>query len=132
MRSHMMTHGKIALKRRCGRKHTYLTSSAIDPIGLGRAAALGLLPELLLNMRVAPPLERDGLVLVAVDPRDRRSRTVILAEAGRACPGSASALWKTAQKTLEGTDGSQNAADLRRTLNTILNTDFVESLHRVP
>ena len=76
------------------------------------------------------PLERDGLVRVSVDARDRRSRTVALTDTGRACLKSAFDLWKKAQKTFEGAYGSDNAAELRRALDTISNTDFVEAFQR--
>ena len=76
------------------------------------------------------PLERDGLVRVSVDPRDRRSRTVALTDAGRACLKDAFDLWKKAQKIFEGAYGSDNAAELRRALDTISNTDFADAFQR--
>src|ERR1700756_4855548 len=47
------------------------------------------------------PLERDGLVDVAIDPDDRRNRLVPLTPAGRAKLAETDALWARAQKGVE-------------------------------
>src|ERR1700730_11649588 len=47
------------------------------------------------------PLERDGLVVVAVDPDDRRNRLISLTRQGRAKLTETDALWAKAQSGFE-------------------------------
>lgn len=52
--------------------------------------------------RMLDPLERDGLIAVAVDPLDKRARLVGLTPAGRASLKAARACWRSAQERLFG------------------------------
>jgi DNA-binding MarR family transcriptional regulator len=46
--------------------------------------------------RLLRPLQRRHLVTLAIDPRDRRSRTVALTATGRRTVGNARPLWAVA------------------------------------
>jgi DNA-binding MarR family transcriptional regulator len=70
------------------------------------------------------PLERDGLVSMAVDPDDKRSRRVVLTEAGVDKLRASMGLWRKAQAEFEATFGEGRAAELRRTLETVAALDF--------
>ena len=63
------------------------------------------------------PLERQGLVVVAVDPKDRRSRRLRLTQAGRKALAAALPFWEKTQeevrKLTEGSDLDRFCADLR-------------------
>lgn len=63
------------------------------------------------------PLERRGLVAVAVDETDRRVRRLVLTEAGRARLAAALPLWRAAHRDLEtrtpGLDADIARAQLR-------------------
>jgi DNA-binding MarR family transcriptional regulator len=63
------------------------------------------------------PLERRGLVTVAVDDKDRRSRLLALTPAGRALLARALPLWRKTQAAAErlvtGGDPDRLRADLR-------------------
>jgi len=63
------------------------------------------------------PLERRGLVAVAVDDEDRRGRVLTLTHAGRSLLSAAMPLWKRAQTTTErllaGADTDRLRTDLR-------------------
>jgi DNA-binding MarR family transcriptional regulator len=65
------------------------------------------------------PLEREGLVLLATDASDRRSRRVKVTKAGRARLAAARPLWSIAQERFEDGFGKRAAAELRTVLATI-------------
>lgn len=70
------------------------------------------------------PLERDGLVALAIDPHDRRSRRITLTAAGRKKLAQSKALWVQAQLRFEAAYGVQKAANLRKLLGEIYADDF--------
>ena len=59
------------------------------------------------------PLERDGLVEIQVDCKDRRNRLVALTSAGRATLGKSDVFWARAQRGFEAALGSVPSASLR-------------------
>ncbi len=64
-------------------------------------------------------LERRGLVLVARDPKDRRSRLLSLTEAGRAALATAVPIWERTHAEVEkqlDAAASMDAAGLRKGL----------------
>jgi len=65
------------------------------------------------------PLERDGLVAVAVSPTDRRSRVIALTPAGRKRVGEAFPLWTQAQQGFEAANGRRKSRDLRAELGKL-------------
>ena len=62
------------------------------------------------------PLEREGLVSLKQDPRDRRIRRVTLTKKGRSRFAEAQPLWRAAQDRFESRFGEQAAAELRSLL----------------
>jgi DNA-binding MarR family transcriptional regulator len=70
------------------------------------------------------PLERDGLIAVAIDPDDRRSRLIKLTRPGRAKLVETDALWVKAQRGFEAAFGRANAELLRETLRFLISDEF--------
>jgi DNA-binding MarR family transcriptional regulator len=68
------------------------------------------------------PLERDGLVVVTVDPRDRRGRLVELTPLGRSRLDETLPLWAEAQRRFEVAYG--DTAALRAALAVIASPEF--------
>jgi len=62
------------------------------------------------------PLERDGLVTLLTDPKDRRSRLIALTKRGIAKLNEAARYWKIAQDRFETAFGQEKAAELRSAL----------------
>jgi DNA-binding MarR family transcriptional regulator len=62
------------------------------------------------------PLERDGLVTLLTDPKDRRSRLIALTKQGIAKLNEAARYWKIAQDRFETAFGQEKAAELRSAL----------------
>jgi len=83
---------------------------------IGSVAALLAMDRTTLTANLKP-LERRGLVKVAVDAADRRSRLMSLTPAGRALLAAAIPLWKRAQtmneRLVSPSSGDRLRADLR-------------------
>ena len=75
------------------------------------------------------PLERDGLLRVDVDPRDKRNRLIVLTDAGRAKIEDSMALWTEAQHRFETAFGRQRAEALRLTLTLVASPEFQQAFH---
>jgi DNA-binding MarR family transcriptional regulator len=73
------------------------------------------------------PLERDGLVDVAIDPDDRRNRLVTLTPAGRAKLAETDALWARAQKGVEAAFDKAESETLREALRFLISDGFVSN-----
>jgi len=65
------------------------------------------------------PLERQGLMKLAVDPEDRRSRKLILTAAGRKRLAAAASVWKREHAALEKELAAVDANTLRAGLRAI-------------
>jgi len=70
------------------------------------------------------PLERDGLVAVAVDPNDRRNRLIRLTRRGRAKLAETDALWTKAQASFETGFGRVKSDSLREALQFLVSEQF--------
>jgi DNA-binding MarR family transcriptional regulator len=70
------------------------------------------------------PLERDGLVDIAVDPADRRSRLITLTRQGRAKLAETDALWGKAQQGFEAAFGRTDSESLREALRFLTSDGF--------
>ena len=92
---------------------------------MGELAAALVLDRTALNHNLKP-LQRDGLVTVAVDKDDRRSRLVRLTKRGEARLAESQLAWQQAQDQFEAAFGAHQAADLRHTLELIAALDFGE------
>jgi DNA-binding MarR family transcriptional regulator len=86
------------------------------------AAAL-VLDRTALNHNLKP-LERDGLIAIAADPDDRRSKRIRLTRRGEARLADSDAAWKRAQDIFEAAFGPKEAAALRKTLTLVASLDF--------
>ena len=69
------------------------------------------------------PLERDRLVTLLTDPRDRRSRLIALTQQGIAKLNEAAKYWRIAQDRFEAAFGKQAAAELRSVLYAIAHNE---------
>jgi DNA-binding MarR family transcriptional regulator len=77
------------------------------------------------------PLERDQLVTLVIDPKDRRSRLIALTKQGIAKFKEAAKYWKVAQDRFETVFGKQEAAQLRSVLHVIAhNEKFTDKNNR--
>jgi DNA-binding MarR family transcriptional regulator len=92
---------------------------------MGELAAALVLDRTALNHNLKP-LQRDGLVSIAVDKTDRRSRLVRLTRRGEAALAGSHAAWQQAQDRFETALGAKQAADLRRTLELVASLEFGE------
>jgi DNA-binding MarR family transcriptional regulator len=63
------------------------------------------------------PLERDGLVAIAIDPDDRRSRLLRLTDKGREVLASAIPIWRDVHGAIEAGLPGCEPGDLRGALN---------------
>jgi DNA-binding MarR family transcriptional regulator len=87
-----------------------------EPPGLGSIAALLAMDRTTLTANLKP-LERRGLVEVAVDERDRRSRKLILTRRGRDLLIAALPVWKRTHAEIERP--LKNADRLRKELQAL-------------
>ena len=87
-----------------------------EPASMGSVAALLAVDRTTLTANLKP-LERRGLLTVAVDPTDRRSRRLSLTAAGRALLAAAVPVWRRTHAAIErllpGSDPDRLRADLR-------------------
>ncbi|HUN94943.1 MAG TPA: MarR family winged helix-turn-helix transcriptional regulator [Bradyrhizobium sp.] len=128
-----------AALRKASRRLTQLYDSALAPSGL-KSTQLAMLSEIERRVDDPPtireladalvmdqstigqnlrPLEREGLVSLEQDARDRRRRHVKLTKKGRSRIAVARPLWEDAQARFEGHFGVAQAAGLRTVLLNI-------------
>ena len=89
-----------------------------EPPSIGSVAALLAMDRTTLTAALKP-LERRGLLKVAVDKEDKRSRRLVLTAAGRALLGKAFPLWQRAHAQTERSLASGSADDLRDALRAL-------------
>lgn len=87
-------------------------------------ATLGPVAELLAMDRTTltaalKPLQRRGLVSIAVDPADRRGRLLTLTEDGMALLASAVPIWQRTHEAIEAAMPAAAAETLRETLRSL-------------
>jgi DNA-binding MarR family transcriptional regulator len=70
------------------------------------------------------PLERDGLIAVAVDPEDRRNRLITLTRRGTAKLADTDILWANAQRGFEAAFGEAQSETLREALRFLISDGF--------
>lgn len=83
-----------------------------EPPTIGAVAALLVMDRTTLTANLKP-LERQGLLTVAVDPADRRGRRLTLTEAGRATLAAAVPIWTKVHAEVEAPLGDGGADRLR-------------------
>lgn len=100
-----LTSGQFSLLMSLNRPEAPTIGSVSDLLAMDRTTLTAALK----------PLERRGLVTVAVDPSDRRSRRLHLTPAGHALLGEALPVWERAQAAKEAlVEGAERLrADLR-------------------
>jgi DNA-binding MarR family transcriptional regulator len=128
-----------AALRKASRRVSLLYDSALAPCGL-KSTQFAMLSEIHRRADAAPtirelaealvmdqstigqnlrPLEREGLISLAQDEADRRSRRVKLTSVGRSRFAAARPLWSEAQQRFENGFGKRAAAELRSVLATV-------------
>lgn len=90
-----------------------------EPPTIGSVAELLAMDRTTLTANLKP-LERRGLVKVAVDKNDRRSRRLTITPAGRALLAEAYPLWRETHTALEFTIAHGSAEDLRKALMALV------------
>ena len=89
-----------------------------DPAGMGAIAELLAMDRTTLTAALKP-LERRGLVEIAVDPGDRRSRLLTLNAAGRAMLARALPIWKREHAAVEARLPAADPNRLRQDLRAL-------------
>jgi len=97
-----------------------------EPVGVG-ALAEALVMDSGALAHTLRPLERDGLVVVEVNPDDRRNRLISLTSGGHAKLLESNTLWRKAQSGFDAAFGSVESKILRDMLQTLLADDFTVS-----
>jgi DNA-binding MarR family transcriptional regulator len=128
--------------RKATRRVSQLYDTALAPSGLRQtqrsilmsiarlgSPSLGKLATSLVLDRSAlghnlKPLEREGLIVLDVDPDDRRSRLAKLTKKGESKLRETAVLWETAQQRFEGRFGIAKAKALREILAVIAAEEF--------
>jgi DNA-binding MarR family transcriptional regulator len=114
----------------CGLRSTQYT--LMSNIGrLDRPAVTQLAEELVMDRsalaHTLQTLQREGLVEVTPDPRDRRTKRVKLTAAGAGRLAEADALWREGQDRFEAAIGPGPADDLREMMDRLASTDFAQA-----
>jgi DNA-binding MarR family transcriptional regulator len=135
--------------RKASRRISQLYDTALAPSGLkttqrailaeiGRSerTTVGELAEALVMdpgalAHTLKPLERDGLIAVAVDPDDRRNRLITLTRRGRTKLAETDALWAKAQRGFEAAVGRADSEALRAWLRFLTSADFAATFENV-
>ena len=105
-----LTSGQFSLLTSLNRPSPPTIGSVADLLAMDRTT-------LTANLK---PLERRGLIEVAVDKEDKRSRRLIITPAGRALLARAYPIWREAHTALEFKIANGSADDLRRMLGALL------------
>ena len=136
--------------RKASRRVSQLYDTALAPSGLkttqrailaqiGRSkqrTTVGELAEALVMdsgalAHTLKPLERDGLIAVAVDPDDRRNRLIALTRRGRTKLAETDALWAKAQRGFEAAFSRADSEALREGLRFLISADFAAAFENV-
>jgi DNA-binding MarR family transcriptional regulator len=109
LRPHGLTNGQFSLLMSLNRPR---------PAGIGQVAALLAMDRttLIANLK---PLARRGLLKVAAEPADRRSRQLSLTPAGRALLAAAVPAWRRAQAAAERLVARSDLGQLRSGLRAL-------------
>lgn len=89
-----------------------------------RALAEAMAMDLSALGHTLKPLQRDGLVALEADPRDRRAKRVRLTAHGEARLDSALELWRVAQARFDAEFGAEQSAALRAALERLASPGF--------
>jgi DNA-binding MarR family transcriptional regulator len=89
-----------------------------EPPSIGAVAQLLAMDRTTLTAALKP-LERDGLVAIAVDPRDRRNRLLHLTDKGQGTLAAAVPIWRDLHATIETGLRGVEPDNLRGALTTL-------------
>jgi DNA-binding MarR family transcriptional regulator len=89
-----------------------------EPPSMGSVASLLAMDRTTLTAALKP-LERRGLVEVAIDPDDRRGRRLLLTQAGRSVLDEATPIWVDAHAQIEAALADVDADALRAGLRAL-------------
>ncbi len=89
-----------------------------QPPAMGPVARLLAMDRTTLTAALKP-LERNGLVMISVDPGDRRSRLLILTDAGRETLAAAIPIWRGTHTAIEQGLPMLDAGALRTALQAL-------------
>ena len=92
---------------------------AFDGISIGMLADKLVMDPTTLTRNVRP-LERQGYVVLAPDPNDRRSRCLHLTGSGRSILSQAKPAWARAQRHIDKALGDAGVPQLNATLDRVL------------
>jgi DNA-binding MarR family transcriptional regulator len=70
------------------------------------------------------PLERDGLIIIAVGASDRREREITLTDEGKAKEAEGRVAWERAQQQFEAIFGKEDALAMRRIMYRVTTLDL--------
>lgn len=70
------------------------------------------------------PLERDRLVAIDIDPKDRRNRLITLTQLGRTRLAGSDVLWENAQGAFEQAFGRVKSDALREAMRLLVSDNF--------
>jgi DNA-binding MarR family transcriptional regulator len=70
------------------------------------------------------PLERDGLITIAVGASDRREREITLTDAGKTKEAEGRVVWERAQQQFEAIFGKEDALAMRRIMYRVTTLDL--------
>lgn len=90
---------------------------------LGELAAILVIDRSALAQNLKP-LEREGLIALQVDPRDKRSRQVCLTQLGADRLYESQVLWEEAQLCFESTLGREQAEQLCELLGQVAELEY--------
>jgi DNA-binding MarR family transcriptional regulator len=98
-------------------------------IGRSQPTTVGNLAEALVMdsgalAHTLKPLERDRLVVIKIDPEDRRNRLIALTPLGRTRLAASDALWKNAQRAFEQAFGRVKSDALRDAMRLLVSDNF--------
>lgn len=104
----------------------------LTQIKIGNETPLKLLAETMVMDLSAlghtlKPLQRDGLVELVPDARDRRVKRVRLTDKGEQLWENTHALWEEAQSRFDSAFGKEASENLRRTMDLIASPDFSQA-----
>ena len=134
--------------RKASRRISQLYDAALAPSGLKttqrailaqirrcESTTVGSLAEALVMdagalAHTLKPLERDGLVSIEVDRKDRRNRLVRLTPAGRSRLTESDLLWEKAQRGFEAAFGRVKSEALREAMGLLVSGEFVRAFQK--
>ncbi len=106
LRPHGLTNGQFSLLMSLNRPEPPQMRAVADLLAMDRTTLTAALK----------PLERQGLLVVAVDPADRRGRRLSLTDAGRAKLAAAMPVWEKTHAEIEALLPEGDPERLRRDL----------------